>query len=640
MAQFILWNWQDDDSTAQLNYRTAGYLPPGVYQGFGVNLASPGGLTLRMSMLNGFELTLTNLTQEFRGMLVTKQGVVIQENADIDLPINAGDPTNPRIDLVILEHEYVQAPGASVGIYQIIQGTPSPNPVAPSLTLPERQIIIGQLYVPAGMAALTGTGVVYTPEPTPVLANDPTLVRTFNDQSITGTKTFRGIKWDIADLATYNNVGNVETLVLPGNRPWYFLDSIGTPTIYANVSRITDFGQGQQFSVTFGQRVRLRSGAGFIGIPASDMLVEVGETVHFLNLKDFQGLNPPGDPLFFVIKRSGENVYTPVKQIGTFKENKSVFTAITNTISGSVLFLPKTGNFFDVSPLNGSPQFIGYLPTMYHNGDVFPNAATEGGTRLRLRYTSTTSLTLNNSLATPVVGYKPLFLPNGGNITFTEPVILEFIEDATHWRLVNITGASRNMETYYQFLLQHTADIATLFAQGLKYAKLYSGISYPAPQTNGGVPTTGYQSNIRSYTLPGNTLVNNGDTLRVVGEWKLPRNNNLNRAILTFGGLQLGNVTDHGGVATGYSRVRIEAELERVNATTGRLSTKAFIVTNPTTPVADPNDAAPTFMYIDDDILPLQTINWANNANIALDAQLGNSSVADGNKLVVELFRI
>lgn len=161
MTQFRTFEFEADDSTFELNQRVLDIMKPGLYHGFDAVLGAGLNLILShatsgVSVVNENEL-LTNK----RGMLITKQGVVIREDADKTIPIEVGDPIHPRIDLIIAEHLYTQVTGGQPAVYMVIKGTPSATPVAPALTNTNRQTIIGELYVPANMSGLDDPNVEF-----------------------------------------------------------------------------------------------------------------------------------------------------------------------------------------------------------------------------------------------------------------------------------------------------------------------------------------------------------------------------------------------------------------------------------------------------------------------------------------------
>jgi len=170
MAQERFWNFREDDSTFLLSRGILGFLNPGVYRGFDSTLDNT--LVLKLThQLTGQVETNENLTVSAKkSAIITKQGVGIKEDASIDLPVSAGDGSNPRIDLVMVEHEYIDVIGGAVAIYSVVEGTPAATPVVPSLPNPEKQVRIGELFVPTGMAALDDANVVWTRDEAPNLA--------------------------------------------------------------------------------------------------------------------------------------------------------------------------------------------------------------------------------------------------------------------------------------------------------------------------------------------------------------------------------------------------------------------------------------------------------------------------------------
>jgi len=160
--QTRFWNYRDDDLTASIVQWLTGIIPPGRY--FGFDFLPTANLTLTLNHnTTGFSFVdSVPADQQNISLCVTRQGVVVTEDAQITLPINAGDPTDPRIDLVILTHEYITTTGGQTALYSVIEGTPDPSPSAPALTDPLRQIIIGELLIPANTAQLDDVGVEWT----------------------------------------------------------------------------------------------------------------------------------------------------------------------------------------------------------------------------------------------------------------------------------------------------------------------------------------------------------------------------------------------------------------------------------------------------------------------------------------------
>lgn len=189
MAQERWWNWQDDDSTFRLNWKDLGIHEPGRYRGFDGDL-NFAPLQLRLHhqttgvVKTKFDFSLSNKI----GVWLSKQGCVVTEDTELIVPISAGN-TQPRIDIIVATHEYIQVVGGSPATYSVISGTPSLTPVIPTLPFPTKQVILGQLYVPANMTSLNGVGVVYTQSNIPNFANDNTIVHTYNENNFSKIQT-------------------------------------------------------------------------------------------------------------------------------------------------------------------------------------------------------------------------------------------------------------------------------------------------------------------------------------------------------------------------------------------------------------------------------------------------------------------
>lgn len=165
------WNYKEEDSTLLLNQFLNGILPPGVYGGFDV-VAFDGSMRLRLSQNNAVEeISIAGASKKI-GVIKTKQGVIVAEDSQVELII---DPTTtlPRIDVIILQHQYQAVINSSIPFYSIIKGTPATNPTPPSLTIPAYQMKIGELRLPAGCNALNVFGVEWIKELSPILYRTP-----------------------------------------------------------------------------------------------------------------------------------------------------------------------------------------------------------------------------------------------------------------------------------------------------------------------------------------------------------------------------------------------------------------------------------------------------------------------------------
>jgi len=171
MSQFRTFEYRADDSTFELNQRLLGIIEPGVYRGF--DWDQQAGLNFIMShATTGIQYYDSNeLLNDPTGILVSKQGVTIKENASISLSIDVGN-VFPRWDAIVMEHYYSEVTGGVPAIYLVIKGTPGSSPVKPSLTNASRQILIGYLYVPASMSSLAEGGVLFEKQAIPDLAGN------------------------------------------------------------------------------------------------------------------------------------------------------------------------------------------------------------------------------------------------------------------------------------------------------------------------------------------------------------------------------------------------------------------------------------------------------------------------------------
>lgn len=172
MAQKRYWNFQDDDSTDALNHWLLGINKSGVYAGFDMNKTA-GALVLRLEhLLSGFTEIDKDLNESSKqGLILTNQGVVIKEDSFIDVSLTANVSLNPRIDTIIVEHEYIETLGGATATYSVIQGTASATPVPTALTNPEKQTIIGYLYVPGSFSDISVAAVEWVRNVVP-MANE------------------------------------------------------------------------------------------------------------------------------------------------------------------------------------------------------------------------------------------------------------------------------------------------------------------------------------------------------------------------------------------------------------------------------------------------------------------------------------
>lgn len=209
------WNWKDDDLTAQINQWLLGVLESGLYRGFD-SIITSGALTLVLHHdTTGVNKVETDLSSAKWGVILTKQGAVITENASITIPIDVSLGVHDRIDTIIVTHQYSDSIiGGTPALYSVIKGTPASNPVAASIPSPDITTVLGYLRVTTD--ALTDLGSsVYTKEAIPTLANgDPVALSSARD-TVEVTNVGGGVINVDANTGFYNNT-DIDWLVKTG----------------------------------------------------------------------------------------------------------------------------------------------------------------------------------------------------------------------------------------------------------------------------------------------------------------------------------------------------------------------------------------------------------------------------------------
>jgi len=140
-----------DDDTASLNRWLLGLIQPGVYRGF---LAGEGtGTSSDISQANGIVQTLRDgMVTAPTGVIMTRQGIVVQETATVTVPHTIASISLDRYDVIFLQHLTPDgiAGGAEV-TYGVKEGIASSSPDIPSLDSPNVQIALCVVLIPAGV---------------------------------------------------------------------------------------------------------------------------------------------------------------------------------------------------------------------------------------------------------------------------------------------------------------------------------------------------------------------------------------------------------------------------------------------------------------------------------------------------------
>ena len=429
MAQRIYFNYQDNDSTFDLNFAQLGIADAGRYRGFDGVLGA--GLTLTLNHLTtGVEKVKEDLSTQIYGVWKTKQGGLITETDAISLPISAGDATFDRIDLIVGQHEYIQVAGGTAAVYSVIQGTPAANPVAPALSLPNRQVILGQIYVPANTTDLNGTGVVYTQADTPYFAGNSGVALINQTNTFTAVQNFQNAIQEGYGQAVFvgSDIRLEDGLGNPDNtKNVYFMPTTANPTQDTTVRDIrnppvANSGQIQRVTLIaatsnfrleqtgFGRNYYLKS-VGAVTIAFDDI---VGG---FPVLEEADNAN-----LGRVNRYWGQQIFGYENALTLF--------------SSGLLNLTNEGNIFNLNNTNSASLLRGITESAsFDEGD---GSALGGGVIWVIPNPSEPLNIQHLDLSVPS-GFKPIYLPiaqSQGTYQSASPIM--FIERPDYWYAANL----------------------------------------------------------------------------------------------------------------------------------------------------------------------------------------------------------
>lgn len=447
MAQTRYFNWKDDDKTDWLNRRLIGILPYGLYRGYDAVLASGLNLSLEHNITGFDEVTKLLVHRTNLGLVKTKQGTLVIEDDPVVVPITANPSVEPRIDLVVMEHEYIEVAGGQPAIYKVLVGTPAPVPVAPALSDPNKQVILGELYCPAGMSDLTDTGVVYTKAGIPFFAGDPTVMRTNQNQHSTGDKKFDYLL--LGDTMIANISGNSVDFQNQKRNTFVALAS-PTSAFYVQISNFINLpsqGQGYVFKVLFTQKAAL-SQSGNISFPAAygnTLYVEDGEVVEIWDLNNLAGVSP-AVPQYYVTKGGEARKHDDNKFRKTVALNKGADISVSGTVHLNTV---REGNLFEVTFDTGSTldSIVNHNPADFF---LFTPPVGFGGTPLWIKVLTNPiggTVTVKHNGGSLPLGYKPILTPTGTDLTVYHGDTLFLIEHQDRYEIVSVIGSSLNLWT-------------------------------------------------------------------------------------------------------------------------------------------------------------------------------------------------
>ena len=191
---------ESDRLTTQALYATTGIIGS---SSLAVTQNSPAGMSVRVAA--GWA-AIIGTTQANMGAYVA------YNDAQATLTVTTADPTNPRIDRVVITVRDAYYTGAfNDVIFQVLAGTPAGSPTAPAV--PANSISLATIAVGAGVTSITSANITDTRAD--VTTNLPAPQLNFSVNSQTGT-TYTTVASDNGKLITQAN-GSAITTTIPPN---------------------------------------------------------------------------------------------------------------------------------------------------------------------------------------------------------------------------------------------------------------------------------------------------------------------------------------------------------------------------------------------------------------------------------------
>lgn len=439
MAQERWWNWLDDDSTFRMNWRDLVIIPYGLYAGFDKSNNTDMRLILEHTKDGKTKVDKQLKTSPAMGIWKSKQGVIITEVEPVILNISTGHPNAPRIDLIVGEHQYVEAEGGQIALYKVIQGRPSAKPVKPDLTEPNKQVELGWVYVPAGATSMTQ--IEWHKAEKPNAFDDNSVMHSHKEQHIDGLKVFniqRGnmvITSNNGSTLNFNTDSNFYFLNMPENPPQRY-------TVIDGISKhFTGAGQ-LVWCYTTGPIV-LRNGGNFY-LNTDEVYIE-GKSVFGILSVEIEG------QLRYVTVSANEVART--RDLNKFQGLVSFNKQFTKIIDGKLDLRTAKGNFIVVEDQNAVLNIITDVASLRQNPNTYTNA--EGGTILYVNFTGDKSIITHNS-SQHEQDFLPIETVKGENVEINNGGLAMFIQVGTVWALVTVFSKE------YTNLIQKRYTIETL----------------------------------------------------------------------------------------------------------------------------------------------------------------------------------
>lgn len=192
---------ESDRQIQQALYATTGIIGT---SSLAVTPNSPAGMSVRVAAGWG---AIVGTTQANMGVYT------FYNDAITTLTITTADPTNPRIDRVVVTVRDAYYSGAyNDVIFQVLAGTPAGSPTAPAI--PDNSISLATIAVGAAVTSITASNITDTRDD--VTTNLPAPQLNFGVNAQTGT-TYTTVIGDNGKLVTQSNASAITTTIAPNS---------------------------------------------------------------------------------------------------------------------------------------------------------------------------------------------------------------------------------------------------------------------------------------------------------------------------------------------------------------------------------------------------------------------------------------
>lgn len=379
MSQTRSLNYNRGVTSFDENKRFAAILPTGRYRGFDTfNDTAALTFELQHTAIDGFKyVDESEAYGNYSGVYKTPQGVIISEDAAITGLVCGTNAANAfeRIDIVVATHEWNNTPGGDAATYSVIQGA-NGGPVIPAMTNPEKQTIIGYVYIPASASTLAAATWVMAETPSLGGAN---FARRDLDNIFTHTQTYQ---YTPAGQSVIAPDGSDVLTLTDGN---IFLVNDGTN----DIDMITNKGNGTPITLIFSADVLVVHDAPYIDLGPGHVDTQ-GKTFKSGTVAQFVQIAEAADDTYGIWKlTSSLGLVEALVNSSTFQVNAHNLTAdrlvisVTGDTGGgkTTVLTDNKADTFETNPRTISlPKRTGRLPVYVNSGqDVWNDHAHSAG---------------------------------------------------------------------------------------------------------------------------------------------------------------------------------------------------------------------------------------------------------------------